>query len=235
MGADLFINTWYTPTRIPAEAILEQDEYRARTRDLLTHASLDDLLALAEDFAYSLTFTLDGTETSEITEEQQATLIADMTDYLASGYEHLHTAMRGSHRYIDFRNIGELSVWMTGGLSWGDDPWEGFSALNATVHGATHYIPGMGELTPWIINVERDDRHENSASPQAVGLVTGHASSILVHSALTHPDDAVRIEIAANENVRFTAEELQSLASDPCTEVREHASRRLVALAEGKQ
>jgi hypothetical protein len=222
MGADLIMTTWFTSNEVDMKTVLEIAEFEKRLKTVIEQAHIEQITDFADNIGLSGYW---GGDDSDL--ENEKLVREEITGVLTDGYKELRASLTDFHRYITYTSIGEMTIWSSGGLSWGDDPWEGFNSLSAILN-APYYIDNMSTLIPWIITGSYSAKHEDTSEPCATGLITAYAASIMKHAAMTHPDPNVRASVVQNTAVAFTASELALLAQDSNTDVARAASDRVI-------
>lgn len=220
MGADFIITNWFTSRNVDMGTVLTPEEFDKRIKTVveLTPASkLGDFL----DNVGLNWYLQKEASTAKVIELRQA-----VTILLSDGYKSLHSSLTEYHRYVSHARVGEMTIWCSGGLVEGGDPWDGFSVLSATVS-APYFLEGVSDLIPWIITPSYGAKHEDTSEPYATGLITAYASSIMKHAAMTHPNPDVRVSLVQNSAVALTASELALLAQDGDADVTHAASKRI--------
>lgn len=226
-----------TPAKFAPGSILTVEDFRTKAAELIASMPLSDFDQWIDDFHYFIGEEIpvedempeDAEERAEIEAEGRKLLLAA----IVGDYSELVGAITGDNRFVDWTNVGGVTVWFSGGTSFGDSPFEGWDELRAGVC-IPDYLPAFRPLIPWLLTTDGNfEKYADTEVPQAAGLMTKHAHSILLHTAMTHPDPAVRAEIAADLHMHFTVEELTALSNDEDEAVRLAASRRMVEMTTG--
>lgn len=233
MGVDLVVETWVTSSNIDRNTVLTPAEFKKRLETLLHITDVDELQEFLMDAGVNT-----SSRPDQDRDKHAGLLRESVSILLCKGYEELHLATNyayaNSHRYVRSTSIGGISVWCSGGLSEGDDPWQGFGPLRKLLN-ASKFIRGISNLTPWIIIQSYNSEYEDTNEPRAVGFVTAHPASIMKHAAMTHPDPDVRASIVQDPALTFSANELALLAQDGNTDVTRAVSKRVMVAAIGNK